>query len=62
MEPLRNFNWINISYEVSNRKIWSRKNGGAIFDVDHILAVVDGGGLAGGIAPTLHAPEIPLEI
>ena len=23
---------------------------------------IDGGGLAGGIAPTLHAPEIPLEI
>ena len=23
---------------------------------------IDGGGLAGGIAPTLHAPEVPLEI
>ena len=29
------------------RKLWCRKNGGAVFDVDHIVPVAKGGGLAG---------------
>tara|TARA_B110000238_G_C15956062_1_gene365324 strand:- start:90 stop:548 length:459 start_codon:yes stop_codon:yes gene_type:complete len=31
----------------SKRKVWKKKNGGGLWDADHILAVKDGGGQCG---------------
>ena len=31
----------------TKRKVWKRKNGGGLWDADHIIAVKDGGGQCG---------------
>ena len=41
------------------RKVWRRKHGGAVFDVDHIVPVARGGGLA-GLNGGVSAPPPPL--